>query len=264
MFSGDWKNHEARVRRDIRALSHRRPLRSGRPERLRDARRGGDGAGREPPTSFLLRTRIDVQLGPGRQRDGPPGAGRNLRGRHSPHDAAMRMQAYRTNPDGTPPFGGFLQQQRQREPDAWNTAGEEGRTARPPAVQGGPGAADPAAGERRDPPAAAAAAPAAPPDRPRRRTGWTSRPVARWTWWSARWRRTRRRWRWGGAGSGGHSSAGSDSGRSARANLVTPPGFIQAARSDNATVTTKGGNKIVEFTCPTGRSSAVSSTGRTS
>src|SRR5262245_26362611 len=45
---------------------------------------------------------------------------------------AMRVQAYRTNPDGSAPFGGFLQMQWVSGNDAWNTASFEDAPAPPP------------------------------------------------------------------------------------------------------------------------------------
>jgi glyoxylase-like metal-dependent hydrolase (beta-lactamase superfamily II) len=171
---------------------------------------------------------------------------------------AMRMQAYRTNPDGTAPFGGFLQQQYVSENLAWNLATFEDGPQPPGAAPagGGPGgparAGGPPAGG--PPPAGAAPAGGPPAGAPPAGAPPAGGPPAAGGQ--------------GGAGAPGGAARGGGGGRGGPAGIpqpaataadrrtqiwMTPPGFIQAARANNATVTTKGGNKVVEFALPDGQ-----------
>ena len=76
---------------------------------------------------------------------------------------AMRMQAYRTNPDGTAPFGGFLQQQYVSENLAWNLATFEDGPQPPGAAPAGGGPGGPGGPARAGGPPAGGPPPAGAP-----------------------------------------------------------------------------------------------------
>lgn len=172
---------------------------------------------------------------------------------------SMRVEMFRTNPDGSAPFGGTTQYQFVSGANAWNMAnGPEGP---PPAPRGaGPGGPGGPAGAAGGPPPAGAGAGQAPADGQRAGgpppgAGAPGAPGGQGA-------------PGGGGGGGARAGGGGGGGRGAQPGLVqppatsverqvqiwmNPPGFIRAAQANNASVTTQGGNKVVSFTTPSGQ-----------